>query len=187
MFTILTRTSNRPNYFARCRQSVKDQTIQAYHIVSTDDPTDTYPEGDKIVQVEPAIGRGHNLYFNTMRLYVPSEFPFIIHLDDDDRFSSPFVLEIIRDHIQHSGNLILWKVRAPDRLIPERVGQHPVFGEISGIGFAVHVKHWINWQSVPGGDFLVIDHYYRKLKPVWIDTVLTEFQTGAGNGLKMDI
>lgn len=181
MFSILTRTSNRPNLFRKCLESVKGQTLPAWHIVSTDDVNDTYPCGDEIVPVMHEPGRGHNLYLNTMRLYVPASHPFVIFLDDDDRFSRPDALEIIRDAIFTANSLVLWRVQMPDgRIIPDREGP-PVFGEITGIGCAFHVKHWVNWQNVPGSDFLVIQELYHKLKPVWIDTVLTEMmQIGGG-------
>lgn len=182
MFSVLTRTSNRPNFFLHCRESVKAQTLPAWHIVSTDDPNDTYLDADKIVEVMPETGRGHNLYLNTMRLYVPADHPFVIFLDDDDRFFRNDALEIIRDAIFTADSLVLWRVKMPDgRIIPEREGP-PVFGEITGIGCAFHVKNWVNWQNVTGADFLVIQELYRKLKPVWIETVLTEMmQIGGGN------
>lgn len=187
MFTVLIRTSNRPRAFARCIESVRGQTIPPYIITSTDDPTDTYPEGDYVLKVDREIGRGSNLYFNTMRFFVPQTHPFVIHLDDDDRFTTPHALEIIREAIFTSSTMVLWQVRAGHRLIPEMVGEPPVFGHITGIGFAVHVRHWINWRSVPGGDFLIIDEYYKRLKPVWIDQVLTEFQGEPGGGRREDL
>ena len=165
-----------------------EQSVESYHIVSTDNPNDTYPEGDKIISVEYSKGRGHNLYFNTMRYYVPAEFPVVIHLDDDDRFTTKTALERIRLHFQSHQNVVFWKVRGPGGIfIPDDWDKFPVFGNCTGIGFAVHVKNWINWQSVPGGDFMVIEHYFRTLKPVFIDEVLTEFQAGAGHGLKQDL
>lgn len=185
MFTVLTRTSNRPRLFHECWKSVLNQTILPYHIVSTDDPNDTYPEGDCIVQVERAPGRGHNLYFNTMRYHVPADHPWIVFLDDDDRFTTPHALEIIRENMWTANSLLLWRVVAPSgRLIPSdnNFGNPPVFGDITGIGFCFHVRHWVNWQAVPGGDFLVISELYKKLKPIWIDSILTEMiQVGHGN------
>lgn len=188
MFSILTRTINRPRLFAKCRESITAQTLPPYHIVSTDDPEDHYPEGDCIVKVEHAPGRGHNLYLNTMRPYVPPEHSFVIFLDDDDRFTTPNALEIIREHILTASSIILWRVGHPELgAIPSKqnFGKPPVYGDITGIGVCFHVKHWIPWQSVPGGDFLVISELYRKLKPVWIDRILTEM-IQVGHGLRQD-
>lgn len=188
MFSVLTRTSNRPNYFANCRRSVLGQTLKPYHIVSTDNDADQYPEGDAIVKVMNEPGRGHNLYFNTMRNYVPADFQFIIHLDDDDKFTCPDALEIIREAIFTANSLVLWRVDMGDgRVLPERLYEPPKFGHITGIGFAVHLKNWVNWEGIPGGDFKVINHYYHTLKPVWIDEVLTAMQTRSGNGARKDL
>lgn len=190
MFTVLTRTSNRPRYFTVCRESVFRQTVKPYWIVSTDDDNDTYlyddPRPDQVIRVQREQGRGSNLYFNTMRLYVPGLAPWVIHLDDDDQFTHDRALEVIQQHIPHENALILWRVQIPERIIPP-IGEPPTFGHITGIGFAVHVKHWHNWQAVSGGDFKVIDHYYRTLQPVWIDQVLTQFQSAPGGGLRQDL
>lgn len=191
MFTILTRTANRPRFFGECRRSIHAQTMPAYMVISRDDPTDTYMfQGDgpdcTVIDVDREPGRGHNLYFNTMRYYVPKTAPWVIHLDDDDRFTHPQALERICNAITGENDLILWKVQMPGRVIPSTIGERPRYGEITGIGFAVHVRHWHNWQSVTGSDFLVIDHYYTKLNPVWIDEILTEFQAGPGAGARMD-
>lgn len=189
MFTVLTRTANRPNFFAICRYSVLQQTISAHHIVSTDDPGDTYPEADQVIQVERLVGRGHNLYLNTMRLYVPVKSPWVIIIDDDDHFVINNALEIIKNHIVTEDNIILWRVYAPNRgTIPDtrHFGKQPVFGQITGIGFCIHVKNWVNWSNIAGSDFLVIDTLYRRLQPVWIDEILTAFQSGHGGGQRID-
>lgn len=192
MFTILTRTSNRPNFYAECLRSIQAQTLTPAMVVSRDDPEDTYMFRDStpiciVVNVDREPGRGHNLYFNTMRYYVPNSAPWVIHLDDDDRFAHSEALERIADAITDEDDLILWRVKMPfGRIIPDRIGERPRFGECTGIGFAVHVRHWHPWQAVAGGDFLVIDHYYRTLNPVWIDEVLTEFQAGPGGGSRTD-
>lgn len=188
MFTILTRTSNRPKYFKTCRQSVEDQTVKAYHLICTDDEADKYPAGDLIMHVEKRQGRAHNLYFNTMRYRVPSWCPWVLFLDDDDMMATPEALFIIQAHIVDDDSMILWQVDlgGPGPIIPQGFGVQPRNGDITGIGFAVHVKHWENWQGIPAGDFDVITKYYNKLNPVWIRKVLTKCQTGAGHGKRGD-
>ena len=186
MFTILTRTSNRPNYFQTCRQSILEQTTGAYHIVSTDDAADTYPEGDLVLPVERQPGRCHNLYFNYMRYHVPNRAPWVVHIDDDDQFTTPDALATIQKHIQDENSLLLWKVDLGEYVVPTSWGNPPKPGDISGIGFCVHVKHWVPWQGIPYGDYHVISRYYQKLNPVWIPEILTRCQTGPGHGLAID-
>ena len=93
---ILTRTSGRPSMFGVCRASVKALAWPGpvVHIVHTDDPRDTYVEGDIIVRGEtygPSFGPGfYNLYMNRLLKAVPTKAPGWVHfLDDDDRYLEP--------------------------------------------------------------------------------------------------
>jgi len=188
MFTIITRTSGRPKFFANCRRSVLAQTEKAYHLVGYDDPEDRYPVGDEVVYLEAHPGRGHNLYFNTLHYYIPKSHPWVIFLDDDDQMTTPNALRIIREHITGDDDLLLWQVQFPDgRLVPSQVGKAPEAGEISGLGFCYHMKHWQQWPGMGFGDFFVISQLYTKLKPVWIPQVLTGLQTVPGGGKKQDL
>jgi len=188
MFTIITRTSGRPKFFANCRRSVLAQTEKAYHLVGYDDPEDRYPVGDEVVYLEAHPGRGHNLYFNTLHYYIPKSHPWVIFLDDDDQMTTPNALRIIREHITGDDDLLLWQVQFPDgRLVPSQVGKAPEAGEISGLGFCYHMKHWQQWPGMGFGDFFVISQLYTKLKPVWIPQVLTGLQTVPGGGRKEDL
>lgn len=186
MFTVFTRTSNRPQCFQRCRMSVLAQSEKAYHLISSDDPNDEYPQGDKIIRVAHLPGRGHNLYFNIMRHHAPPQSPWCVFLDDDDMFAHPNALKAVRAAIQSEDSLILWRVKIGSNIIPRRFGQTPVLGDVTGIGFCLHLKHWIDWPGTTAGDFAVIQEYYRKLDPVWIDEVLTQMQWKPGGGKRMD-
>lgn len=193
MFTVITRTSGRPRFFEQCRRSVLMQTEPAYHIVISDDPADEYMEGDLVLRVPHIPGRGHNLYFNQVRQHIPPSHPWVIFLDDDDRFLGPFSLDLIRDEIlkqvfTREDCLYLWQVEFTDeRLIPGNAfGQLPQPGNISGIGFCYHSKHWEDWKGEAMGDFHVINALYSRLNPVWIEAVLTGVQE-IGHGLKMDL
>lgn len=186
-FTVITRTSGRPKFFAECRRSVLVQKEPAYHLISSDDPADTYPKGDQIVRLDAQPGRGHNLYFNTLHLWVPREYPWIIFLDDDDRFCHNNALTIISQAITSENDVILWHVDFGNaRLIPHRIGEPPVAGNVSGIGFCFHLKHWVDWPGMPYGDFYVISRLYDRLKPVWVPEVLTGLQAEPGAGRRND-
>jgi hypothetical protein len=190
MLTVLTRTSNRPNYFKRCRRSVLEQTQRAFHIVSTDDPADTYPRGDVVVKVGKQPGhRGANLYFSDMVKKVPPDFQFIMFLDDDDKFCTPDAVETICRHIRTPDDMVLWRVDLGHKVVPplHLMGCDPVAGEITGIGVAFHIKHWIDWHPTDFGDFKAIHHIWRHTNHIWIPEILTKMQTGPGMGLKNDL
>lgn len=167
-----------------------EQTRRAFHIVSTDDPADTYPGGDLILKVGKQPGRrGANLYFNEMVKKVPAAFPYVMFLDDDDRFATPTAVDTICRYISSPDDLLLWRVDLGDRVVPpvERMGCDPAPGEITGIGVAFHIKNWVDWEPVDFGDYKAIHYLYRRLRPVWIPHILTRMQTGPGMGLKNDL
>lgn len=188
-FTLITRTSGRPRFFARCRQSVLSQTHPyVFHLIISDDPADHYAKGDFVALVEYKEGRGHNTYFNEVRKYIPDSHPWVIFLDDDDEFTMPDALALIAATIESENDLLLWQVRFPDRLVPgDALGLPPVAGNITGIGFCYHKKHWVNWSALSFGDFFVIRELYFNLRPQWIDFVFTAMQIGPGHGLKKDL
>lgn len=168
--------------------SVMVQKEPNYHIVSKDDFEDDYIEMD-VLTVFPGKqeGRACNLYFNEMRHFVPGLHPWVIFLDDDDTFTTPEALTIIREHTANENNLILWRVNIGGHIIPDKVPKVPGKpGDVTGIGFCVHIKNWIDWPGVPSGDFEVIREYHKKLNPVWINEVLTAAQRGPGLGLRID-
>ena len=187
-FTVITRTSGRPKFFAECRRSVITQSLAAYHLVGYDSTDDTYPVGDDVVYLEAAIGRGHNLYFNTLRHYVPKTHPWIIFLDDDDKFMRADALHMIRAAIRHNDDMVLWRVDFGNgRLVPGSIGLPPVAGNVSGIGFCYNVKNWVSWPGMAYGDFFVISQLYNSLNPVWLPEVLTGLQSEPGGGKKLDL
>lgn len=187
-FTVITRTAGRPKFFAECRRSVITQSLPAYHLVGYDSPDDTYPVGDEVVFLDAAIGRGHNLYFNTLRHYVPQTHPWVIFIDDDDKFMRTDALAMIRQAIRTEQDMILWRVDfGKGRVVPGTIGLPPVAGNISGIGFCYHIKNWVSWPGMPYGDFFVISRLYEKLNPVWLPEVLTGIQKEPGLGRKNDL
>lgn len=186
-FTVITRTSGRPKFFEECRRSVVTQSVKPYHLVGYDNTDDTYPEGDEVAYLVYAPGRGHNLYFNTLRHYIPRKSPWVIFLDDDDKFMRLDALALIRDAITSENDIILWRVDfGNNRLVPARIGETPEPGNISGLGFCYHSKHWVNWPGYPMGDFFVISQLYKSLNPIWLPDVLTGLQAEPGMGKRMD-
>jgi hypothetical protein len=184
ILNILTRTSARPNYFRGLRDSLLQQQFDGdmMHIVSTDND-DPYVEGDIVLhQKRPSGNYPYNLYFNEMIKSVPDG--WVLHLDDDDELTTPYSLQTMADAITSEDDLLLWKVRLkPNRIVPKEMYRTPQIGQISGIGFLVHRKHWIDWPKKQCGDGYVIREYYKKLRPVWMDKILTGRQPPYREGL----
>lgn len=189
MITIITRTNNRPNFFARCRASVTGQTNAPFHLVISDNMADTYPEGDKVVRLPISTqGRGTNQYFNWVREHIPDTHPWVMFLDDDDVLRWNTAVGLLETTPESDNDLLLWQVAFPDRLVPgDGFGQPPVPGNISGIGFCYHKRHWVDWPGVAFGDYMVISQLYMRLRPVWIDADLTGLQAGPGMGQCNDL
>jgi len=191
MITVITRTSGRPRFFARCRQSVLNQSRKAWHVVAYDDPHDDYPEGDDLLRLLHFSGRQSNRYFNVVFGLdkIPDSHPWVMFLDDDDHLLTTTAIETIENAITSDDDLLLWQVQFPHgRLVPGGAfGQPPEPGNITGIGFCYHKKHWRDWPPVDFGDYMVISQLYMRLRPVWIDAVLTGMQVGPGMGQRLDL
>nr|NQU93670.1 glycosyltransferase family 2 protein [Bacteroidota bacterium] len=163
LINVLIRTSNRPNYFRTCYESISGQTYNNIRILVSWDNEETknylksYRKirktkvslSDQQSYPQPDVPRGKktvmfppNLYLNRMMQQVKNG--FIIYLDDDDVFMTPTSLETIANHISSENDLLFWRVQFPEgRLIPEDdyFGKPPEFWHISGIGFAFHSKY----------------------------------------------
>ena len=169
MINILTRTSNRPNFFKINYESVKNQilpeNVQINHIVSYDtDETEEYlKEYDDIIKVkitrlEKTIQNTfpYNLYFNEMLKYVKTG--YIIYLDDDDTlYSNDSISKIINYLVEDS--ILLWRViNKNETLYP--TDYHFNKKQISPNDFPIncfsyHTK-WIDkieWKGMKGGDY----------------------------------
>lgn len=206
-FNILVRTSNRPNYFRACYESIMNQTFQNFKIFVSCDNNETcdylkkYSNINVILLSKPStdnfpapdIPRGNNLakfpyniYLNQLMKQVRNG--YILYLDDDDILMHPTSLQIIANHISGKDDLIFWRVQFPyGKLIPEDeyFGGPPEFWHISGIGFAFHSKYipFAQWDGWKGGDYAVATKLYRTVpNKKYIDQVLTGLQRTEGWG-----
>ncbi|NOR87086.1 MAG: glycosyltransferase [Bacteroidales bacterium] len=207
------RTSNRPQYFKSCIDSIFQQTYKNICILVSYDNHESYDyikkhKGIKSYFVsyqedhfpEQEILRGTNLkkfpanlYLNTLMDQVSKG--YIIYLDDDDCFSSPHSVQTIVDQISDKDDLIFWRVQFPDdKIIPEDeyFGKAPVFWHIAGNSFAFHHKYIpdAQWDGWKGGDFVVATKLYQRIpNKIYINKVLTALQrkeSWGGFGDKMD-
>lgn len=198
---ILTRTSNRPRFFADCKKSIDMQTYQNInHLISVDDPASLqYVQGLNYLQVNKRRGTSkvpsgvgyapHNTYLNDLQQLVSDG--WIMFLDDDDCFVRPDALEIITQHIQSDDDLIIWKVDHKKRIIPD--GEYwqkpPVYRNISMPGFMFHSKYKNQaiFDDLSWADFKVAETLYKIIpNKIWINQILTGLQQGRGRGKRLD-
>lgn len=212
LINILSRTSNRPKAFSVFLESLLTQTYDEVRlIISTDDDKSYKYCRKKIPSFFPAqiirLSRternpnktlrlnGYNvqfLYHAPYNLYENElgkevEQGFMMHLDDDDKFTRPDSLQIIGSSITSPDDLIMWKVNVQGRIIPEpdHFGIKPTPTHISGIGFAYHSKYkeYAYWDEFSCCDFRVISRLWNIIpNKIYIDSVLTQTQSiGQGN------
>lgn len=104
LINILIRTSNRPTQFARCLESVRQQTYQGIQIIIGFDNPDAVryiPVSEDIRKVftEPFCGYPfhYDLYCNILKAMVISG--WFLFLDDDDILTSPTSLQELSAHL----------------------------------------------------------------------------------------
>lgn len=199
LVNVITRTHGRPEYFRKCRESILNQTYEnVNHIVGTDIDCDYYDNAIKLPQKnvqQPRLMAEYNTYpapwnlhLNELGTYVKDG--WIMYLDDDDMFSHKNALKFIVNNIEDDDQILLWRVKININengwIVPSNAafGKRIEPGNFSGIGMMFHSKYLpVDWGSWSYGDFRVVSQLLtKKLKPKWIDLVLTETQGKPNNG-----
>ena len=200
LINIITRTSNRPNYFNRCISSIREQSYKNIrHIVSVDDDitenyvkeydVEYYRVNKQDIIKSPQIHRRiapYNLYLNELKSKVIDG--WILYLDDDDEFTSIDSVSNIVNNINDDNDLLLWKVKFPTVIIPEHdffINKTIAACHISMIGFMYHHKHDrdILFDGYTLGDFTFIKKLEPKIpKKIWIDQIYTKIQRNNNMG-----
>ncbi len=193
MIAIITRTSNRPNYFNRCRKSVKQQgKIISSHNVITDNPNDIKYLKDPNIFIhsvnaaslkqqynEPAPRTAtppllsiHNLYFN--EIYSKIKDPWVYHLDDDNYLiDNAFagIEPILNSNIE----LIILKIKHFTGTLPRDRDFNTKNIRLAGIDTGCFIAKTnlmkkVKWDGWKCGDFRVIDKLNKlSQKTVWLN------------------
>jgi len=201
LINILTRTSNRPNYFKECFNSIKTQTYKNInHIISVDNDeteeyvkqyTTNYIRVNIPIDSNPPVVNGrryapYNLYLNELRKQVKEG--WIMYLDDDDSFINNTSLEKIVSNIKNEDQLMIWRVLFPNRVIPDQIyfdRKEIKLNYFSGIGFMYHSKYDIHsqWDMYSGGDYYFVNKLEKIIpEQVWIDSIYTQIQRRTSMG-----
>lgn len=128
LINILIRTSYRPALFARCIESIEQQTYKHTHVIvgyDNNNALDYIPRGmDKVpVSANKGLPVYYDLYCNELKKYVDTG--WFMFLDDDDVLDRPTALEEITQHLTDPGAVICQFLRKgtpkpSDKLIQRR-------------------------------------------------------------------
>lgn len=207
LVNILIRTSNRPEYFRDCINSIYSQTYKNINIIVGVDTDQTYnyvkkdkcrivsyKKEDFEVPTKPnSEDYGHefipNSYMN--KLMDECKYGYIMYLDDDDVYQDNQSLEFIVSKIQTENDLLFWKVQFPHRVVPapSKFRQPPELTQVDTVGFMFPVKYRVDWEPFSNGDFRVAKQLYKNVPfKRYIDKILTKVQRNVklGRGLRDD-
>lgn len=212
LINILVRTSNRPNFFANCYKSIREQDYKKFRLIVSydDEPTKAYLqdyEVDKLVAVEGCNDWSKissevflpgfiekpfppNEYFNPLMEHVLSG--YVIYLDDDDKFMRTDSLSKIVDKIENERQMLFWRVQFPGYVVPnnDHFGNPPACCQQASCGFLFHtdfIKH-AQWDGYMYADFRTAMCLFLHIpQKVYINDILTGLQVEPGNGQRQDI
>jgi hypothetical protein len=165
LINILIRTSNRPQQFTRCLESIRCQTYQDYRMIigHDDDAALNYiPEVYERMRVFKVTGYPYyyDIYCNHLKMFVNEGWLFF--LDDDDTLVSPTVLQQLAEHLTGPHEAIICQFlrngvpKPADNYIRKRVIAE---GKIGLPCLVLHSKH----KSLSGLDgYKAGDYRYIK-------------------------
>ena len=185
MFNVLIRTSNRPENFMRCIESVLDQKYTNYKIFVCHDKIESLEyleEYDDKIEYFPVFTKSKekykfNLYCNELLSKV--EEGYVVFLDDDDMFCHNQVFNIL-NYCMDDETLLIWKFFRPDKLIYPSSMKTINLGEVASCGFCSNIKNYksCKWGDKKNGDFYFLKEVLKKnqLKIRFLNKILTKTQ-----------
>ena len=196
MINILVRTSNRPNEFKKCIDSILSQTYEEFKVICCYDDLNSKEYISKVnddrlvsyfINLDSCYHYKYNLYCNDLLNKVKSG--WIMFLDDDDMFTSNDALQTIMNYTNNINSLIFWKVLIKNKMIYPKNLNNISFGEIANSGFCFHssFKNYSRWECKRGSDFIFIKKLQRKnnFKNIFINKQFVNTQKGSSDGQKL--
>jgi hypothetical protein len=186
---ILIRTSKRPEGFRVLMESIRALSYpNICTIVHTDDPRDTYVEGDIIIRGESfPQGRGtapYNLYNNRLLEAIPDS-GWIHFMDDDDKYIRPDAFDFL-ENADIKKMQIVKVIRWNGQIFPKRWKKQNTFQTECFIVWSDIARKY-KWWSNKGGDHYYTRQITRKTEMKWHDIVIAEAQNGKGHGRRIDV
>jgi len=202
LINIITRTSNRPNFFEANRASISSQTYPSIrHIVGYDDiESESYLNGypdvekfyipsdyaDKSIDIPDPMTGGrfkYNLYFNF--LFNKVEDGWILILDDDDHLANNKVVAHMASHLKYKTDMLIFQMQYKNgNVLPAKLYKKPVIGKIGSPCILIHssIAKRIKWDGWKCADYRYIskcwDYSERK---IWLNTPLINIGSTIGN------
>lgn len=186
---IILRTSNRPQYFYRCIESIKKNAPNAKVHITIDTIYDLeyvkkYADGldysyylvDKeiisdICKKIPIERKSFifNYYINVVKPFLNG---WCVLLDDDDELLINLSFE------KDKNKIYLFKVDVTTKIVPspQNFGKSPVLNDISGLGIIFHHTQMVDWVPQRGGDYSFISEMYNKYPTEWVDKIISKVQ-----------
>lgn len=197
---IIIRTSNRPLFFKKCIESIKNNHLESFLHIIVDNTEDIEYVKEYVGNFEYKyyfvnrefvsnicskikIDRAqfiYNYYFNIVKPFLNG---WCIFLDDDDQLTkSP---EFKND----VNNIYLFRTKIKSKIVPndDLFGKAPILNNISGLSILFHSSQMVDWLPQRGGDFDFINTLYHKFNHIWINEILSETQAGGNLGKRNDI
>lgn len=199
---VIIRTSNRPNYFKDCVDSVKALYTPdeiKYHITIDDYKDLEYVKEnlngydynyylidrekvEKICENIKIIRRPRleNYYFNIIKPFLKG---WCFYLDDDDKNISKINVKKLDSNKIYIARAIVNGRKLPNS---KNFGRNVVINDISTLCIICHSSKIVDWTPQCGGDYYFISEMYKKYECVWVDEVLSSVQDNLGKGSRID-
>lgn len=194
---VLTRTSRRPRMFAQLRAALAQQSHPFTHVVHSDDPSDTYVEGDVLVRGRRLGQCGCERYNATLLKAIRGRDGWVVFIDDDDRPVDENVLATIASFCTDPSVMPVWRVRREAGRISPGVWRGDLNTPLGGLCWeaaAFHLSHVDKAIAAIdarcGADGRMWAALAKHLAVEWHDQVLFEPQqpgrAGKGYGKRRD-
>lgn len=199
---VIIRTSNRPNYFKDCVDSVKALYTPdeiKFHITIDDYKDLCYVQQnlmgydynyylidrekvEKICENIKIIRRPRleNYYFNIIKPFLKG---WCFYLDDDDKNISKINVKKLDSNKIYIARAIVNGRKLPNS---KNFGRNVVINDISTLCIICHSSKIVDWTPQCGGDYYFISEMYKKYECVWVDEVLSSVQDNLGKGSRID-
>ena len=202
LINILTRTSNRPNYFYENRYTILSQTYKNIRQIISVDNDLSYKyvkqckvNDEDIVRLKSTSRVSHthmpyNLYCNRLMEKVTEG--WIMYLDDDDILYHENTINSILPLLNDTDNIIIWKCLRQNNIYPVNFRRCVKQYDIGSNSFMFHSKNikYAQWDDKESSDFRCIDKLIKinGIKVKWFDNIISKINNCNiyGRGEKKD-